>query len=148
MLKSGALILSIWCLLNVLPAAGSLLFIALGNHAPALRMRFQVEEIPELGARTLGIVDGLAILLNTLIAVYCASAFFVIRRCLLKGERWSLIVLASGIFILQIAAHVSDRCFFGGNNALALNISSFLLLIGFGLSAAGIFKKIQERAVG
>ena len=146
MLKKGAMILSVWCLLNILPGVGSLLFISFGNHAPGLRMQFTVEEIPTLDVRTLATADGLATLLNTLIAVYCASAFFIIRRCLVKGERWSFFVLALGTLSIQIAGYVSDGFFFMGKNTLVLNISSLLLLVGFGLSAAEMFKKNEERA--
>jgi hypothetical protein len=140
MLKSGAMILSIWCLLNILPGVGSLLFIFLGNHAPALRMLFTVEEIRTLDARALAVADGLAILVNTLIAVYCGLVFHVIRKCLLKRERWSFFVLAAGILILQAAGYISDR-FFLGKNFLVLNISSLVLLAGFGLCARELFTR-------
>ena len=138
MLKSGAMILSVWCLLNILPGVGSLLFIFLGNHAPALRMLFTVEEIRTLDARALAVADGLAILLNTLIVVYCGLVFLVIRKCLLKRERWSFFALATGILILQTAGYISDR-FFLGKNFLVLNISSLVLLVGFGLCARELF---------
>src|SRR5262245_9270638 len=140
MLKMGAMILSGWCLVNILPGVGSLLFIFSGNHAPALRLLFTVEEIQMLDARSLSAVDGLAILLNILIVLYCSLVFLVIRKCLLRKEGWSFFVLAGGILILQAGGYISDR-FFMGKNILVLNISSLVLLVGFGLCARELFKK-------
>jgi hypothetical protein len=137
--KIGANVLSAWCLLNVLPGLGSLVFIFLGNHAPALRMLFAANEIGSLDARALAAIDGLAVLGNTLIVVYFGTAFFVIRRCLFGGQRWSLIVLAVGVSVLQVSGYVTDG-FFHGKNMLALNTSSLILLVGFGLCAWGAFK--------
>jgi len=138
MLKIGAMILSGWCLLNILPGVGSLLFIWRGNHAPALRMLLTGEEIRTLDARALAAIDGLAILLNTLIVVYCGLVLLVIRKCLLKRERWSFFVLATGALILQAAGYISDRLF-TGRNFLVLNLSSLILLVGFGLCVHELF---------
>ena len=132
MLRKGAWILSAWCVLCALPCMGSLVFIALGKHAPGLRMRFTVQEIPQLDARTLATVDGFATLLNSLIIIYCASIFFLIRRSLLKGERWSVFVVAVGTGLIQIICYLSDHFFFLGKNTLTLNLSSAVLLLGFG----------------
>ena len=141
MLNKGVWVLSIWCLLNILPGLGSLLSIFLGYHAPGLRMLFEVQEISLIEARALATVDALATLLNTLIAVYCASVFVVVRKCLSKGERWSFFVLAGGVVPLQTAGYVSDLVFLGGRNLLALNISSAFLLLGYGLCATELFRK-------
>jgi hypothetical protein len=137
--RIGANVLSAWCLLNVIPGLGSLIFILLGKHAPALRMLFAADEIGALDGRALAATDGIAVLLNSIIVVYSGTAFFVVRRCLLTGQRWSFIVLAAGVSVLQVAGYVSDH-FFQGKNILALNISSLILLVGFGLCAWGASK--------
>jgi hypothetical protein len=141
MLKKGALVLSAWCWLNVLPAVASLLFIAQGKHAPGLKMLFTSEEVSGIENRALAMVDGLAVLLNTLIAVYCVSCFFVVRMAILKCQRWAFFVFVIGALILQAVCYLSDRSFFLGKNTLVIHLSSLLLLIGFGLCGIEIFKK-------
>lgn len=141
MLKPGALILSVWCWLNVLPAVASLVSIASGKHAPGLSMRFAPEEIPAIESRALAMVDGLATLLNALIAVYCITCFVVVRKSLLKAERWSLVTFAIGALIIQVACYASDRLFFLSKNALVIHASSLVLLTGFILCVMGIQKK-------
>jgi len=75
MLKIGTWILSGWCVLNMLPGLGSLVFIAAGHHAPGLRMLFSPDEVRTIEARAVATVDGLAVLANALIVVYGATAF-------------------------------------------------------------------------
>ena len=135
----GVHVLSAWALLNILPALAALVLLALGQHAPGLRMLFAVEEIAVVEARALATVDGLAVLANTLIVVYCGTIFFLLRRCLLRGQRWSFFVLAGGLLAIQIAGYVLDHSFFRGQNLWLLNLSSLILLAGFGLCARGLF---------
>jgi hypothetical protein len=106
MLRKGGVILSVWCWLNVLPAVASLFFIAQGRHAPALRMRFAADEIPPLDSRVLSVVDGLGTLLNTLIAIYCITCFFLVRMFIVKGHRGALWVFALGAAAIQTASYV------------------------------------------
>ncbi len=141
MLKKGVLVLSVWCWLNVVPAGASLLFIAQGKHAPGLKMRFVPEEVSGIESRALAVIDGLATLLNTLIAVYCVTVFFLIRKSLLARQRWSFFVFAIGASVLQMACYLADQVFFLSRNTLVIHLSSLLLVMGFGLCAVEIFRK-------
>ena len=58
------------------------------------------DEVAGIEARALATVDGLAILLNTLIVVYCASLFMVVRRAL-----WTV---AGEALALQLAGYIAD----------------------------------------
>jgi hypothetical protein len=111
-------------------------------------MRFASNEISGVESRALAMIDGLATLLNTLIAVYCLTCFFVVRRSLLKRQRWAFFVFAIGALILQAACYLSDRIFFLGKNTLVIHISSLLLLTGFGLCAAEIWEKEASAPMG
>ena len=141
--------MSAWCWLNVLPGVGSLTFIAMGKRAPGLRMRFASEEIGSIESRAPSTVDGLATLLNALIAINCVTFFFVVRKSVLRKERWSLFTLGFGALILQAIACVSDHFFFLSKNTLVINVSSVLLLTGFGLSVIGLLKnKVEPGGAG
>lgn len=137
--KLVSTVLLIWCGLNALPGTGSLLFILLGHHAPAFRMLFSADEVSALDSRVLATTDGIAIIANTLIVVFCATAFVVIRRCLLGKQTWSFVVLSSGAAALQVAGYVSDG-FFRRQNTWVLRSSTAVLVIGFALSGCGLFR--------
>src|SRR5262245_2311344 len=107
MLKHGTWILSGWCLLNLLPGLGSLLFIAAGHHAPGLRMLFSPDEVRTIPTRAVATVDGLAVLANALIVAYCATAFVLVRKCLAQGQRWAFWTLAVGTAALQVASYAA-----------------------------------------
>ena len=141
MLRKGALVLSIWCWLNVVPAGASLLLIIAGKHAPGLTMQFTAGEIPGIESRALAMVDGLATLLNALIIVYCITCFILVRQALLKRERGSFVVFALGAFVVQVVCYLADRSFFLSKNTAVLHVSSLFLVTGFGLCAREIFKK-------
>src|SRR6185312_17300372 len=104
------------CVLNGLPGVGSLLYLVTGRHAPGLMMRFTAAEIPGIEARALATIDGLAVIANTLIAVYCATALLIVRSALARGERWALWALAGGAFALQLASYAVDALYFENKN--------------------------------
>ena len=125
----GIQVLTLWCILNALPGIGSLVYLALGKHAPGLRMLHTDTEIPLIEPRTLATVDGLAVIANTLIAVYCLTALMIVRKALARHDHWALPTLWFGHIGVQLAAIVSDFTYFGGKNVLPILVSSGL---GFG----------------
>ncbi|HEY3755916.1 MAG TPA: hypothetical protein VGL42_07185 [Opitutaceae bacterium] len=124
----------------------SLWFIACRKHAPGLMMRFKPAEIPGIENRALAMIDGLGLLLNTLIAVYCVTCYFVIRRCLARRQRWAFFLLAIGALLIQAACYLADGNFFLNKNTLVLHASSILLATGFILCAIEIFKREPNRS--
>lgn len=141
----GKIILSVWFFINILPAIGSLLFISFGKHAPALQTLFTQEEIQTLDLRLLATIDGLAILLNTLIVLYCSLALFVLIKHSLKAPKWTFVFLATGSLLLQTAGYTFDH-FLEGKNFLILNISTFILLIGFSFWSHDLFIQSRKQA--
>jgi len=137
--RHGVLVLSAWCLLNMVTGVGSLVFIFLGRHAPALQYLFTAEQVAAMAPGILAATDGVATLANTLIVVYCATALALVRRSLPKEEPWALVVLALGLLVVQVAGYVTDHAFFLGKNLLALHGSSLVILVGLGLCARGVF---------
>lgn len=138
MLKNGTIVLSVWCFLNALPGCFSLVILALGKHAPGLRMLFTEDEITRIEPKALATIDGLALIANTLISVVCLLILCIALKCLRAGQRWALHVLLAACASLQIASYLSDALYFRGQNLLAVNVSSAVLLVAFCLCAAGI----------
>lgn len=104
-------------------------------------MRFTSDEVSSIESRALAMIDGLATLLNVLIAVYCITCFVVVRSALLKRQRWAFFAFSIGALFLQAACYLADSSFFLSKNMLVLNISSLLLGTGFCLCAIDVFRK-------
>ena len=147
MLNRGSQILAAWCLVNCLPGIASLIFILTGRHAPGLRMRFSAADVTGIEPSALATVDGLAVIANTLIAVYCVSAFFIVWNALRKGQQWALWVLMAGTASVQVAGYAADMAYFFGQNLLVLNISSLWLVVGFSFCVRDLKKRpVQTQA--
>jgi uncharacterized membrane protein YjjP (DUF1212 family) len=108
-------------------------------------MRFKPAEVPGIENRALAMIDGLGMLLNTLIAVYCVTCFFVIRESLARGQRWSFFALSIGALLIQAACYLADRSFLLSKNTLLIHASSLLLVTGFLLCAKEIFRPTGSR---
>jgi hypothetical protein len=100
-------------------------------------------ELGSLDRRILQTTDGVAIIANALIVSYCLISFFVVRKNLLKKEKWAFWVLTAGIFIIQAASYWSDRQFLN-KNFWIVNVSSAILLSGLGLCYLGIFHRERK----
>lgn len=141
--KIGITILSIWFLFNILPGVGSLIYIAMGNHAPALQYHFASGGLSALDPHAVETIDALAIMVNALITVYCFLAFFVVRTALVAGNRHALFVLFTGTCFLQLASYWSDMNL-AGQNIWVIHFSSAIFLTGFGACAYGLFCNTVE----
>ena len=136
MLPLGTRILQAWCFLNALPGVACLVAIALGRHAPGLRMHFGEEEIALIESRALRTIDGIAVIGNSLIVVVCLLMAVIAQKGLLRRQTWALPTLAGSAVLIQLAAIGSDS-FFGFQNLIAIAISSALLIVELTISARG-----------
>lgn len=135
--KLGISILQVWCVLNILPGIGSLIYIAMGYNAPAFSMLFSSPEIADLNQRVLATGNGLAILLNAMIISFCIMTFYQIVLLKKSRSKSSFLVLMGSIVLLQVAGYFSDMQFLF-KNLIILNISSAVLLIGFRLAGKSL----------
>ena len=129
-INKGTLVLQVWCVANIFPAVFSLFYIAVGKHAPALQMTHSDQEIVNLSAKVLATIDGLGVMVNTLILVYCISSFFIIFQIKQTKKASYLAIFVVSVSLVQIAGYVSDWLFYEGQNVYLLHLSSLILLVG------------------
>lgn len=140
MIKAGSVVLTVWCVLNLLVGAGVVLYIvALGNDAPVLEMSVTEGEIQALNPEVLAATNSIAIFLNACIASVCLLSLFVIWGGLIKRQKWAFWSLLSSMGVLLVGGYLSDSVL-GNPNLLAMNLGTLVLLLGFGLSGYAIFR--------
>jgi hypothetical protein len=137
-LAIGTTILSVWSILNILPAAWSIVYILLGKHAPAFTYLFTQSEILTLDTRVLATTDCVALLLNTLIISFCIIVLCVIHYELKNSKKWSFWVLFISISMIQKSAFIADS-YLGNPNLLANLFSTLLVIVSFACVAYAMF---------
>jgi len=140
MLKSGAIVLSIWSGLNLLLAGAILVSMTmLGGNAPGLRILFDEAAVRGLDPRALATVNALAILFNACAMAFCLLMLYVTWSRVAVGVKSAFWALAIASGSLQVFGFKSDA-YLGGRNLLANVTSSAVLLIGLGLSGLGTYR--------
>jgi hypothetical protein len=141
MLRTGAILLSLWTGFNLILALGILfMLLALGKNAPCLLILYDDTRAVGMDPRALATINGLAVVFNACAAAICALSLAVIWLALIKREVWAFGALAGSLFFLQATGFASDS-FFANKNLVANIISSSLLSLGFAAAAMGIFRK-------
>lgn len=145
-LKIGALILSLWSLMNMLPAIGVVAYIAvLDKIHPLLPMRFPAEQIGAIDPAVLATINGMAVFANGHVFALCLIALVAIWKGLAKGVRWvfwtSLVSMSASV-VAGFAASYTDQSHYYGPSI----ISALILAIGFGFAANGIFRSATENS--
>ncbi len=140
MLKAGSRFLSLWSGLNFLISSLILTIVVfhIGN-SPLLVMVFEKSEIARLDARVISALNCLTILYNSYAIALSVLAWFVIRLCLSKGQKWAFWALLITIGFVEILAFVASAPI--GNARWQVNIIlSALYVVGIGLSGYSLFK--------
>src|SRR4051812_34211505 len=141
MLRTGAILISLWTGFNLLLALGILfMLLVLGKNAPCLLILYGDIRAIGMDPRALATINGLAVVFNACAVAICALSLAVIWLALIKREVWAFWSLAGSLLFLQAAGFASDS-FFGHKNLVANIISSSLLLLGFAAAAANLFRK-------
>jgi hypothetical protein len=131
--KLGAIVVSVWCGLNIL-VAGAVTVQTLRGHTPILAMT--VTDGGPLDPRLVGVIYAQAALANPLIVAFCALVLIVLWRCFARGEGWAFWALVAVLGPIQAFGFVSDR-FLGNHNLTANLVSSVLLVVGLSLCDVG-----------
>jgi hypothetical protein len=140
MLKRGSIVLSIWSGLNFFISSLILTIVVfhIGN-SPLLGMVFEKAEIASLDARVISALNCLTILYNSYAIAFSILAWFVVRLCLSKGQKWAFWVLLITIGFVEILAFVASAPI--GNARWQVNVVlSVLYIMGIGLSGYSLFK--------
>ena len=140
MLKLGAVILSIWGGLNLLPSFGILVLILFQNkNAPALSVLLSEEEITALSADAIAAVNSIAAFANGLNVVFCLLFLIAIWKGLNRKVEWVFWALLISSFFALMAGIAGD--YVVGTQFPEVNVlSGLILVVGFICSAVGIFK--------
>jgi Sec-independent protein secretion pathway component TatC len=102
-------------------------------------MVFERSEIASLDARVIASLNALTILYNSYAVAFSVLAWFVIRLCLSKGQKWAFWLLLITIGFVEILAFIASAPL--GNARWQVNIPlSALYIVGIGLSGYSLFK--------
>jgi len=121
-LKAGAVLLSIWSLLNPLVAVG-VTILTLLRRTPIVTLIGDEAGSPRLHA----IVYAQAALCNPCIVALCLLVLVVVWTSLVRRARWAFWALVASLAPLQAFGFVSDA--YLGNRHLGANLGSSLLLV-------------------
>jgi len=143
-LKIGAIILSLWSLMNMLPAIGVVVYVAvLDKIHPLLPMRFCGEEIDAIQPTVLDTINGMAVFANSHVFALCLIVLIATWQGLAKGVRWvfwALLASMSASVVAGFVASYVDQSHYYSPSI----ISAVLLAIGFGFTAVGLFKSADK----
>jgi hypothetical protein len=139
-LKAGAVLLSIWCVLNALVALVVTVMTLAGRQAPALALMLRPADIAALDPRAIAVVNAQAAIANPLIVALCALVLIVTWTSARARARWAVPALATTLIPLQAFGFVSDA--FLGDRNLAANVASTVMLL-----AALWLMRLGSRAV-
>ena len=144
MLKAGSRFLYIWSGLNFFLSSLMLTIVVFHiGDSPLLAMVFGKTEIAGLDARVILALNCLTILYNSYAVAFSVMAWFVIRFCLSKGQKWAFWVLLITIGFVEIFAFVASAPI--GNARWQVNvILGALYVVGIGLSGWSLFKRDKK----
>ena len=125
--RVGVVLVSAWCVANLVVALGVTAMTVAGNEPPALRLVMESHEIARVDPRALDVIAAQAAIANPCIAGLC-----VLVLALLRARRYATV--ASVLVPVQAFGFVSDG--FLGHRNLAVNVASTTLLVA-GLLLAG-----------
>jgi hypothetical protein len=138
MLRTGAILLSLWTGFNLALALVILFMIlVLGQNAPCLLILFGDTRATGMELRALATINALAVLLNASAAAICALSLSVIWLALVRRAVWAFWSVTASLLFLQASGFASDW-FLGNRDLLANTASSSLLLLGLSFAAIGI----------
>jgi hypothetical protein len=139
MLRTGAVLLSLWTGFNLILALGILfMLLVLGKNAPCLLILYNDMQPVGMDPRALATINALAVVFNACAAAICALSLVVIWVALVRGAVWAFWALAGSLLFLQAAGFASDS-FLSHKNLVANIVSSTLLLLGFATTGTRIF---------
>jgi hypothetical protein len=129
-LRLGAVLLTLWCGLNLLVAA-VVTVLTIVRRTPILAMLFSDGE-RALDPKLVNVIYAQAALANPTIVALCVLVLVIVWRALMTRHRWAFWTLVATLGPLQAFGFVSDG-YLGNRNLVANMASTGLLAIGLGL---------------
>lgn len=150
MLRTGAILLTVWSGLNLLLALASISAICFfGTNSPGLELMVSESAIRQLDPKWLAGINGLAVFRNAWDAAFRLMVLVVIWTSLVKKAKWAFWCLLIALGFLQTFAFVAYASFAAMNlrpNIAAVNLfanlfATSLLLVGLSLSGYAIHRR-------
>jgi len=141
MLKSGSIVLSIWCGINFVLAFIILCYvIVLKQDSPILQVAsFSEAEIAGLSAKAIAALNCFTILYNSCSLVVSVLTWPLIRRNLVAGQKSAFWTLVFVIGFIEVMAFWASS--YIGHGRWQVNVfQSILYVVGIGLCAYPILK--------
>jgi hypothetical protein len=131
--RVGRVLVSVWCVANLVVALVVTAMTLAGSEPPALRLVMEPHEIARVDPRALDVIAAQAAIANPCIAALCVLVLVLVRRR-------EYATVASVLVPLQAFGFVSDG--FLGHRNLAVNLGSTALLL------AGLALLLRLRRLG
>jgi len=143
MLKSGSIVLSIWCGINFILAFIILsIVVVFKGNSPILALAFEKAEIASLDAQVIAALNCLTILYNSCSVVVSVLTWPLIRKNLVAGQKWAFWTLLFTIGFVEVMAFIASAQV--GHARWQVNVvQSVLYVVGIGLSGYSIFMSKQ-----
>jgi hypothetical protein len=141
MLKRGAIVLSIWCIINFILAFIILSYvIVLKKDSPILQVAsFSEAEIASLSAKTIAALNSFTILYNSCSLAVSVLTWPLIRKNLVAGQKSAFWMLVFVIGFIEGMAFLASS--YIGHGRWQVNVvQSVLYLVGISLSGYSILK--------
>jgi len=141
MLKTGAVILSIWSSLNLFPSIYVVVGILFwGDHPPGLYAILTEEAVNALSPEMLATVDSMGLFANLSVAACNLIALVAIWKGLNRRVRWVFWALVPS-FALALLAGVAADYAVGFAFPEVNIISALILAVGLTCAAIGLFSR-------
>jgi hypothetical protein len=140
MQKAGSIVLSIWSGINFLISAAILTMVVIFKaNSPLLDLVFEKSEVASLSAKVIASLNALTILYNSCSVVLSVLVWFLIRKNMIAGQKWTFWTLLFGIGFVEVMAFIASAPI--GNARWQLYvIMSALYVVGISLSGYSLFK--------
>ena len=148
MLRTGAILLSLWAALHLVVSLGILAMVLVGGrNAPALTILFGNLSGNGLDPRALATINYLAVLCNAWRGAFSVLALFVIWSALARRARWSFWGLAVAALLVQAASIFNARLLLHGDPGGEV-LTTVIVLAGLSCAAWGLFRRAGARESG
>lgn len=139
MLRLGSVILSLWCVLNIVPAAFILATTLCGVNHPLLGVKLKEEEIATLSSDALAFINSVGLYANGTVIALSLLALIAIWAGLFRRIKWVFWSLLIAMVFYVIAGFAAD--FISQSNYYVTSIiSASILALGFGLVARDLLQ--------
>lgn len=143
MLQTGSIVLSLWCLLNGIPAFYIVVTTFTGSNHPLLKIKMNEEEVSTLSPETLSLINSMGLFANGAVMALCFLSLIAIWISLNRRVKWTFWALFFSIGFYVLAGFAADLIS-QSNYYTASIISALIIVSGFSFAAIGLFQNKRD----